>query len=465
MIRLFLAMLLALTIAATPLWAQDAPATGTGAEKPTDPFQPKADTPADDGEDAAKKYPQVAEAHKLYAARDVKGALKLLEQASAKHKELPPAKVMLASIHFRANNAAGGKAALDEAVHEDPTNPEPYLVLADLAIREGRYTDAAMLVDKAVKNTASYRGDAEKMKKLKIRCYAAMVPISQRWKQWAQARADLDKWLALDPDNAVALYRMGEVLFHEGKRREAYEKLQAAKNSKNGKAIPNPAVVMGRLFLAAGEEGEREKNMEQAKKWMNFAADQADEDTGIKLGVSNWHWLQGNVDDARKHADAALDADPHLVDAKYLRGLIALYDRDYDTAKRQFESLLLQRKNHLGGNVHFVLALLEQNTEASRQEAVNLAQRLYRAAPNNAAVVATLGWVYYRTGKHEQAERLIGSLNSRNLSPEAAYYVAKMQSDRGKTEEAKKLLEVLEKRTQPFIYTKAAATLMDRLKN
>jgi Tfp pilus assembly protein PilF len=460
-VLLALAIMMALEVRFAP--AQEKEAEAGKAEKadsptieqpPTDPFQPKPDPGANEAEDEAKKYPELAEAQKLYAARDVKGALDLLEQAAKKYKELPPPKVMLAAVHFRNNNAVNAKAALDEAVRDDPTHPEPYLMLADLAIREGRFTEATLLMEKAVANTAAFKGDADKLKTLKGRCYAALVPIDQRWKDWARAKADLDKWLALEPDNAVALYRMGEVLFHQDQRKAAYEKLQEA--HKKNKSLPNPATVMGTLFLAAEDK-------EQAKKWMNFAADQAGEDTNLKLGVARWHWVQNNIDDARKQADAVLESDPHSVDGKYLRGVIAFYEQDYDNAKRQFESLLLQQQNHLGGNLHLALALLEQNTEASRQAAVEMADRMLVAAPTNASVVATAGWIYYRTGKHEKAERLFANLGAQNLSLEAAYYIAKIQADRDKKDEAKKLLEVIVKNEQPFIYAKAAQTLLDRL--
>ncbi len=455
MLRQQLILMLLLVLCAGTVSAQ--PATDPskpGDKPPTDPFQPKPDPGPTEAEDAATKYPDLAEAQKKYVARDVKAALALLEKAAKKHKELPPAKVMLASIHFRANNAAGGKAALDEAARDNPKDPEAFLVLTDLAIREGRFTDATMLVDRAIENTAAFRGSAEKRKKLQIRCYAALVPIAQRWKQWDKAKADLDKWLALDSKSAVALYRLGEVLFHQGQRKEAYEKLKAAK--KENDKLPNSAVVMGRLFLADDDKA-------KATQWMNFAADQAGEDNALKLGVARWHWGQGNVSDAKKYVNAVLEADPHLVDAKYLRGIVAFYHQDYDNAKRQFESLLLQQQNHLGANLHLALALLEQNTESSRRAAVNLAQRLQRAAANNASVVATLGWIYYRTGKHETAERLFKALGSRNLSIEAAYYIAKIQADRGKNEEAKKLLKFVTESKQPFIYTKAAQALFNRL--
>ena len=452
--QLFIFMLLMSFCVGTVSAQPDAGPKKPDGETPVDPFQPKPDPGPTDVEDAATKYPELAEAQKKYAARDVEAALELLENAAKKYKELPPAKVMLASIHFRANNAAGGKAALDEAARDDPKHPEPFLVLADLAIREGRFTDAAMLVEKAIANTAAFGGDAEKRKKLQIRCYAALVPISQRWKQWDQAKSDLDRWLALDSKNPVALYRLGEVLFHQGKRKDAYEKLQAAK--KENDTLPSPAVVMGRLFLAAEDKP-------KATQWMNYAADQAGEDKQLKLGVARWHWGQSNIADAKKHVDAVLEADPHLVDAKYLRGVIAFYEQDYDNAKRQFESLLLQRQNHLGANLHLALALLEQNSESSRRAAVDLIQRIQRAAPNNAAVVATMGWIYYRTGKHEMAEKLFKALGSRNLSIEAAYYIAKVQADRGKKDEAKKLLDIVIENKQPFIYAKDAQALRNRL--
>ena len=139
MLRQHLILILLLVLCAGTASAQPATnPTKPGDKPPTDPFQPKPDPGLTEAEDAATKYPDLAEAQKKYVARDVKAALALLEKAAKKHKELPPAKVMFASIHCRANKAAGGKAALDEAARDNPKDPEAFLVLTDLAIREGR---------------------------------------------------------------------------------------------------------------------------------------------------------------------------------------------------------------------------------------------------------------------------------------------------------------------------------------
>lgn len=427
--------------------------TSTG-ETPSDPFDPKPDPGPTAVEDEATKYPEVAEAQKKYVARDVEGALELLKKAAAKNRELPPPKVMLASIHFRANNAAAGKAALDESIRDNPDSPEAFLLLAEMAIREARFTEAAMLVDKAVKNTGNYKGGEEKKKKLQERCYATLVPIAQRWKDWDQAKQYLDRWLELNPKNAVAKYRMGEVLFHQGKKKAAYESLQAA--HKENDKLPDPNVIMARLFDA-------DKDDAKARQWMNYAADQAGDKLPIKLGVARWHWQKGNIEDSKKQIEAILEADPHLPDAKYLRGIVSFYEHDYDEAKRQFESILLQNQNHLGANLHLALALLEQNTESSRRAAMELGERLRRAVPNHAGVVATAAWIYYRTGKHEAAEQLFKALQRQNLSLEAAYYFAKIQADRGNKEQALKLLEFVNKNPQPFIYSTDAEELAKRL--
>ena len=77
------------------------------------------------------------DAMSLFKARDYEGALKLLQEAAQNNVDMPPAQVVMAYYYLQANMPAEAKAALQQAAADAPSDPEPSLVMAGLAMRSG----------------------------------------------------------------------------------------------------------------------------------------------------------------------------------------------------------------------------------------------------------------------------------------------------------------------------------------
>ena len=86
--------------------------------------------------------PEQADAETRFNQHDFDGALKRLKDYVAKTPDAPPAEVLLARMFAQAGVAAGVRNSLEKAIVEAPTDPQAYVEMADLLLREG-WTTAA----------------------------------------------------------------------------------------------------------------------------------------------------------------------------------------------------------------------------------------------------------------------------------------------------------------------------------
>jgi tetratricopeptide (TPR) repeat protein len=125
---------------------------------------------------------------------------------------------------------------------------------------------------------------------------------------------------------------------------------------------------------------------------------------------------------------------------------------------------------HLASPANFVasnfltLALIEQPADVKRQRALELAEIDARLYTNSGAALATAGWVYFRRGRLDDAERsLRAALAGGYGSSDTAYFLARVLADRNKPDEVKQWLTLAVKAPGAFAFRKDAQQMLDRL--
>ena len=419
-------------------------------------------------QEAYKKHPeiqppQVILAGMFFDSGDPKSALASLREAVKKNPELRPPQVILSSMFFIVKKNAAGRAALDQAVREQPNNPDAFLVLGELALNEGRVTDATLLYDKAVLLTIAYGENKDKKTNYQIRCYAGKDAIARQWKDWNTSKSLLTRWLTIDPKNSTALFRLGQTLFQLGQPKEAYAKIQEAYIL--NKNMLHPGITMGQLYTDRFSERTEpeQKNLIEAAKWMEFAASKDPKNVKSLISVALWYWKNSQVEKSKAHAMAAAALNSESSSTKLLLGMIARYERDYPTALKHFEVVFKKAPDSFLAMNHLALTLIELNTEESRSGALKLAETLFKKNPNNPTALATLGWISFRTGKHEIAGNLLSAAAARATDNEISYYLARLLEASKRPQEAKNILRKALKDRRTFVYRKDAEDLLKRL--
>ena len=101
--------------------------------------------------------------------------------------------------------------------------------------------------------------------------------------------------------------------------------------------------------------------------------------------------------------------------------------------------------------------------EDERKRALTLSDATFRQT-RDAESAAILGWIFYRLGRMEDAERQFTAVaNSRQFTPDAVYFYATFSDDRNRGETVKPMLEAALKTESPFAYRAEAQKLYDRL--
>jgi tetratricopeptide (TPR) repeat protein len=131
------------------------------------------------------------------------------------------------------------------------------------------------------------------------------------------------------------------------------------------------------------------------------------------------------------------------------------------------EDALMHYEYVLGRDRNSVVALNNAAwlyNEDQRPEALSLAQRAERLAPDNPAVLDTLGWIL--AGQERYGEAMVFAEKAAQLapqSPEIRYHAALVQARVGRSGEARAALEALLAEYPAFSGRNEAVALLDSL--
>ncbi|MFM8378292.1 MAG: tetratricopeptide repeat protein [Planctomycetia bacterium] len=403
---------------------------------------------------------EVTGAINRFRDRDIDGCRAILERVKSNNPKLPPPGVMMAMLWLSVNQLGPARAELEDSVIKFSKDPEPYLMMGDLAFQERRVTDADMLFKEATRLTAEYADNAKRKRDFDIRCNAGSAAVAEARKQWELAQKHLQAWIDLDPDNASAHQRMGIVLFQLSKPQEALEQFREAKKL-DQKAV-QPELAMARLYDDA-------KKRDTAKKLIEAAIKEAPKDPAVLLAAAQWYLGQNDLERAKSIADDALKLDAKNLEGRVVRGAIARVARDYATAEKFFYDAHVQSPGNFPASNSLALVLIESDDKESRQRALEMAEAnvaMHREnSPQQVNALTTLAWVYYKLGRREDAEKILAQITQNNaLTTDGAFYVAKLLSDRGEKDRARKILEEVLANEPMFATRPDAVDLLAKLK-
>jgi tetratricopeptide (TPR) repeat protein len=405
--------------------------------------------------DRATASSPVADAVGLFKARDYPGALKLWQEIAKSNADLPPPQVIMAQLFLQANMPRDAKAALEKAVVDAPRDPEVYLLIGEVAMRGGDLDKAAAMYQKAEGLLAAFDASAKRKDALTPRAYSGLAAVAERREKWPKARKVLETWLKADPKSAVAAQRLAHCLFQQQNPDQALAILRKAAEA--GAEVMTPEAALAQFYHARGDRA-------NADKWMQAALTAAPKDLKVRTAAGQMALDLGKTEEARQHANAAVRIAPKSLDAKYFRGVIAMLEKEYESAEMYFEQSLKQAPRNFTFSNSLNLALLIQEDAAKNRRGLELAEANAQQFPKSADAAATHAWALYRLGRLEEAEKAIrGASSIASSDIDAAYFTARIWSERDRKPEARQLLESALKNPKPFFFRRDAEELLQRL--
>jgi tetratricopeptide (TPR) repeat protein len=407
------------------------------------------------GSGEPSQFAELTSALENFRKRDYDRALKDLESARKKDASLPPARLALARAFLATNQLAAGRAALEVAAVEEPAYPGVYVAFGQLALLEGRRTDALIHFEK-VAALARTSAIPDEMKRYFLgQAHAGVASVAEARKDWAGAQAALVAQLEVDGKNGLARQSLGRVLFALGKAEQAFAELRQA--VKNDPALPPAAISMGWLWTRHGDTTKAAQCMESAVK-------EEPQNARAHAGYAEWLLEQERAPEAKAEVEAAARLDPKVADLKMVRGLIAWQLRDYPEAEHCFTELHESSPSDFAASNYLALALAEQKDDAKRQRALQLAELNARLYPASGDALGTLAWVYDHFGRTSDAAQVARVARSRATgSSDTAYYLARILADPNRPEDVQRLLKSALEAPGRFTYRKEAREWLERL--
>jgi tetratricopeptide (TPR) repeat protein len=445
----------------------------------------------------------IQEGVRAFSLRDAQNAMVKLEAAYKTDPSLPPPSVILARLCFASNdqNVVNlGRGFLERAVNFNATSPEPYLLLGRLALTEGRLTDAELNFKKAQSLTPAAPGaeavpgtvvgwSADRINTFLKEIHAGLVSVSEQRQQWETAKNELDAWIKLDPMDAMAKFRLGRVMFmqvaaqtsgtkdYEPARlvlTEAYKLAQEDTkwDKKDVTAVPPAELAMLQLF--SGNAG-----VEEAKKEVKKLEESADgfaenkEKARVYSALSQWYLQQNNPAKAGELAAKAKTFDEASPALKQLSAVMHYYAND-PKAVVEFEAMNQEAPDDFVASNYLALLLAESTDTATSNKAVRLAELNVRLNPKSPEAVSTLGWVYHKAGRTNEAMQVYGALmqavqqGQGQINADTAYYMARViiDSPGDSTQKVGAVIRLLEQAlgsTGPFKHRPEATTWYEQL--
>lgn len=416
---------------------------------------------ASPGETFGSGYAEVEAAVADFKQGDLAACREKLVAACNKHPQLPPAHVMLAKLHLSAGKTAPAMAALDRAVVNNRSDPEAYIILADLALRDGQRTVADLGYKEAQSLLSTLAADSPRAKHLQVRVYAGLASLHELRQQYDLAEEQLESWSQLDPTNPIPWGSLGRIRFQlkqYDKAREAFAKLGEVEEN-----APPVELAMGRLFHDAGLRDE-------AVKQMTAAATARPTDVKIRLFIAHWGLAGGYTELAKENIAAARKLSSDSPEALILAARLARLEHDNHRSEELLNQAVLRAPNNFIATNELARVLGASSDETKRQTSLQYALRNYAAhgKSNNKSVaseaIVTYAWSLLRNGRGDDAFKALSLVpDGSTISAENAYLSGQIYAERGNKAAAIGALQAAIAAEVEFPGRAAAVELLDKL--
>lgn len=391
-----------------------------------------------------------------FIAGATKETVEGLEALREQRPEIPPAPVLVANMLFAAGKQDQCRQWLEKAVVEDPDHPSAFLGFARFAVVEKRITDASVMLEKINQLIEGGSWTEEQENLFRVEYLDIQSDVFVNRQQLPEARETLSELRILLPNNGKIAIRLAQIEFDLENIDASLQYLRDA--AKLNESIRKPEIIIGEWFL-------RKKNPEESAKWINYAATEYPQDVAVQIDFGRWLLQNEEFEKAQAAISKAaqLGGDEYVVG--YMKGQLAFAQRNYDNAELHFEQLLKNKPGDADATNMLALSLIESAEEGKHDRALELAMMNQRMYPQSPTAAATLGWIYFRTGKIAEAEQAFRAIvASKNVAPVAAYYLATILEQRGDLAGASNLLQQAISSQEYFMFRNAAEELLEAVK-
>ncbi len=416
----------------------------------------------------ADRLPEVQAALALLDKGELVQCMESLKKVGERQPLLPPPPLLVGMRLLNTGKLSEGRRILEQAAAMLPRHPDVALTLGFVALKEGRFADAALQYREAIDLSAAERWTADQKRQFLATAHSGSALVAEMQGDWKRARAALRHLHQnVSPGNAAILNKLGRATFLDGERGPGEDMVRAA--ARQDPNLPPAETTLGNLWMAVGGK-EAEADRLLAEGATEFP----------KSSAAQLAWIQrllakGDGKESVAASQAALKALPDNVDVRLALLLALRQAGEFVAAARQgqqwLEATPQNSKLPTDGRPLWpiyanqtALALAECAPETDRKKALELAENAKQGL-RPAEALATLGRCKFRLGQTEDAEKHFAqALATSEASSDVPYYVALAANAKGDRVRAVRELDRALAAPGPFVNRARAAALRQELK-
>lgn len=345
---------------------------------------------------------------------------------------------------------------LEKTAEDFPDDPEAYILLAEIALGEGRYLECSMLTRHARQLTEKYAGGAERKKEMLLKAEQIFSSVAQRRQRWTEAIGHLDKLREMEPANVEYLHQLGLMQYRADLKEEAAKTLEEAE-AKDATRLP-ALVLLAQLSAGDGNSG-------AAKDYIAEALKKRGENPKVLLAAAELELNWSPLDRVRELVEKAREISPDSVDVVIMSGILHLYEDRFELAEEEFMSVVRSIPDDSRALTGLALSLAEQKDPAQLRRAFAIARKNVDAHPRSVDAQTTMAWVLVNADALGEAEKILLRLfDDHDLNSPGAYYLAVLFARQNRKDEAILFLESALETETNYPKKAAARKLLEELK-
>ncbi|WP_321531903.1 tetratricopeptide repeat protein [uncultured Desulfuromonas sp.] len=268
----------------------------------------------------------------------------------------------------------------DEAARQ--TDDQAYFdhLGSTLLIEQGRYSEALQRVESIVQHDPA---DVEALGKLGY--------IYIELERWPEAEATFRQALPYHPVSSQLFYWLAYALEHQQRWTEAIQYYQL---------VEHPSALQKEALVRMSVTYNHMNDQVQATETLEQLLELDQSDVRVFLQLANLYQRSQRYDKALAVLDRGIQRHPNVDDLYYSQGVIFELRGLRERTEQLIREALTLNPQHVGALNH--LAYIYAESGEHLDEALEMACQAARLAPH-AAVLDTLGWVYFQRGDYEQA--------------------------------------------------------------
>ncbi|HEY8887918.1 MAG TPA: tetratricopeptide repeat protein, partial [Gallionella sp.] len=218
--------------------------------------------------------------------------------------------------------------------------------------------------------------------------------------------------------------------------------LSEAKNNEEG-AIAYYRQVKGGEFLVPAQIRtayllSKRGQLAEARQILH-GVQTTDNEQRAKLAMIEAQLLReaNQFDEAYRMLDQALEKQPNDIDLLYETAMMADKIGKPDVFEELMRKLIKIKPDHAQAYNALGYGMLERNERIP--EAMKLVEKALQLAPDDASIMDSVGWGYYRSGKLDESVKMLRRAYAGNANPEIAAHLGEVLWVRGDKAEARKI--------------------------